>query len=123
MWLYLQQLNKVNRVEFIVDDHVLYQTEDHILKGISPDHVNKQTLMQSLKSAGGLTRRRNYGDIQQTIHIILTLSFVDVSTSLEKSIGTKDISINQHRFSSKSIVMSANKDFDKKILIFKITKF
>ena len=79
--------------------------------------------MQSLKSAGGLTRRRNYGDIQQTIHIILTLSFVDVSTSLEKSIGTKDISINQHRSSSKSIVMSANKDFDKKILIFKITKF
>ena len=88
--------------DFMAGYHVLRQTEGHTLGDVSPDHVIEQTLMRSLKSAGGFTRGTGFEDVQRHIYVLPRPSCAEVSTSIEELTDTKYISSDQHKSSSNS---------------------
>ena len=45
--------------DFMAGYHVLRKTEGRTLGSVSPDHIIEQTLMRSLKSAGGFHEEQN----------------------------------------------------------------
>ena len=63
--------------------------------GASSDHIIEETLMQSLKSTGSVTRGKGIEEVQCNIYNLSQPACAKVSTSIEELTETKHISSDQ----------------------------
>ena len=69
--------------------HVMRRS-DRFWAGLSSDLMIEQVLMRSLKSSGGLTRGRGFGDVQRTSWLLAIPACGEVSASMKKITNLDD---------------------------------
>ena len=67
--------------------HVVRRTEGRVWAGLSPDLVIEQTLMRSLKSAGGLKRGTGFKVVQCNAYLFSPAACAEISAAVQKLTG------------------------------------
>ena len=96
--------------------YTLFQEEYHVIRsdrhwaGLSTDLIIEQMLIRSLKTSGGLTRRRCMSESQRTVWLLSMPACADVSQAMEEFSYTTYMSSEQHKGSTKARISTDNSD-------------
>ncbi|CAC5394798.1 unnamed protein product [Mytilus coruscus] len=80
---------------FMCGHHVIRRS-DRLLAGLSTDLIIEQVLMRSIKSTGGLTRRRGMGEAQRTQWLLAMPVCAEYNNVMQQVTGAGHKSSNQH---------------------------
>ena len=101
VYIYLQKMQDLKRThpdvhnQFSHGYHVLRRS-DRFWAGVSSDLMIEQTLMKSVKSVGGLTRRRGMGETQRTQWLLSLPACSEVNRAMQEVCGLGTTSNDQH---------------------------
>ena len=86
-----------------------FQSGHHVMRrsgrfwaGISSDLMIEQVLMRSLKSSGGLTRGRGFGEKQRTTWLLSMPACAEISSQLKILTGDDDLTDEPHKETTKA---------------------
>ena len=84
--------------------HVIRRS-DRYWASISSDMLIEQTLMQSLKTSGGLTRGRGMDEIQCLIWIMSKPAFSEVNDVIQNLTSVSYTTSDQHKAVEKNVIL------------------